>query len=744
MRIETPRLFDHFLEPFMAFLRDQPGIRDVSANPGSRSIVLYHDPPLTTNDAIAILDGADVERVKSYPLRRHARPAPDSESSGWLPLGLSTAAMIFGFVESAFAPWLLAAASGPIFSRAFDAFTRKGTLNVDVLDAAATTVLSWQGQIGTAASMVWLVTLGDVIRDITMQQSERTIEGLLEGRLQSAWVIRGGEKTKIKVEDIQEGDEVVVYPGELIPVDGTITSGNATVDQKILTGESMPVEKAPGDSVYAATVVREGKLYLKTTKVGNETAAANVVQLVHDAPIRETRIQNYAEHFADRIVPWSFAGAATTYAVTANVNASASLLIIDYGTGIRVAAPTTVLSSMTRAAQHGILIKGGRFLEELAEVDTVVFDKTGTLTMGAPEVADVIAYGDHVTVERILALAAAAEARLTHPVAEAIVRTAKRKRIPIPERDASQYRIGLGVEASVQGHIVLVGCHRFMALHNIDDAKAKADIVRANGRAATLVFVALDGDLVGLVVHADPLRPEALGVIDALRRRGIEHIIMLTGDHPSVAKSLAEALGLRRYIADVLPEQKLEFVKSLQQEGRKVALVGDGINDSPALAQANVGIAVRGGTDVARETADVALLEGNLWKIPEAIDIARQSIQLIEQNWNLIFYPNTGAIGLSLLGIIGPIGATLISNGSAILATINALRPFWGSDQRTHEPMEGKLHCRADEGLSKFLTEPAGRRDNGIRQRHARGSQRSHGGDEIDQRHSANTASVIV
>jgi heavy metal translocating P-type ATPase len=583
-----------------------------------------------------------------------------------------------GFLaESALAPWCLAAAAVPIFRRAFDAIAQRGKLNVDVLDAAATTVLVAQGQVTTAAAMVWLVALGDFIRDITVQQSQRAIAGLFDGKSQSAWVLRDGKKIRVNIDAVQQGDEVVVYPGELIPVDGTILSGRATVDQKILSGESLPVEKGAGDQVYAATVVRDGKLYLQAAKVGQETLAAKVVQLVRDAPVRETRVQNYAEQFADRMVPWSFLGAGASLMLSRRASVAASLLIVDYGTGIRVAAPTTVLSSMTKAARHGILIKGGRYLEQLAQVDAIVFDKTGTLTLGAPEVVESVHYADgDLSSETILQLAAAAQQRLTHPVAEAIVRAARGRGLEIPERDSSEYLIGQGVEAMVDGRLVLVGSQRLMTAKGVAVPQASEDLHRVDEAAAAPIFVAVDGELCALFVLADPLRPEASAVVQALRSRGVDEIIMLTGDHPAVAKEVAGILGIERYIAEALPEQKAELVRVLQAKGHTVAVVGDGINDSPALAQADVGIAVHSGADVAQETAHVALLEGNLWKIPQAIDIARESMHLIRQNWDLIFYPSTAAIALSFPGLIGPVGATLISNGSAVLAGLNALRPL--------------------------------------------------------------------
>jgi Cu2+-exporting ATPase len=467
-----------------------------------------------------------------------------------------------------------------------------------------------------------------------------------------------------------------VYPGELVPVDGTVVSGRATVDQMILTGESLPVEKQEGQQVFASTVVREGKLYLEATKVGRETMAARIIRLIRDAPVHETRVQNYAEHFADRLAPWTFAAAGAAYAGFGDVNRASSLLIVDYATGIRIAAPTTVLAAMTKAARHGILIKGGRYLEKLADVDAIVFDKTGTLTHGTQAIGRIIPYRSDISEERLLTIAAAAEQRLTHPVADAIIRTVAARGIPIPDRQTSEYTIGQGVEARVNGYWVHVGCHRYMDTKQISLSGALQDLEQIDSEAASPIFVAINGGLAGILTYSDPIRPEAASVVSALRERGVRDVVMLTGDRPAVARRVAEALGITRHVADALPEHKAALVKELQAQGRVVAVVGDGINDSPALAQADVGIAVRGGADVARETSHVAFLEGNLGNIPVAIDIAREAVGLIQENWNLVFYPNSLAMLLALPGLIGPVGATVISNGAGIAAAMNALRPL--------------------------------------------------------------------
>lgn len=688
--------------PFLGgYLQKQSSIEDIRINCDCRSLVIRYSETQTTESAVLqALDGFSLETQRQLGFEQ---PTTQESSESLWSLGMSTTAIVLGWMESSFAPLLLAGAALPIFSRAYDTVINKAKLNVDVLDAAATTVLCLQAQTQTAATMVWLVSLGDWVRDFTMRQSQRSIESLLAGVPQTAWVVQGRQKIRTPIEQVKKGDHIVVYPGEIIPVDGEVIRGRATIDQKILTGESVPVEKSAGEPVFAATVVREGKLYLKAAKVGRETAAANIVRLVQNAPVRETRIQNYAEEFADRLVPWSFIGAGLTYAMTRNLDTSASLLIVDYGTGIRVAAPTTILSSMTQAARRGIIVKGGRFFERLTQVDTIIFDKTGTLTMGLPEIVKIVSYGD-VTEDEVLAIAAAAEARLTHPVAEAIVRTASQRGVAIPERRDSHYTIGLGIEAHVNDSVALVGCRRFMTLKEVSYGHAEAELAKADGLAVSPVFVAVDGTLIGLIQYADPVRAEAVQVLQTLRSLGIRDIRMLTGDHDSIAKRVATQLGISHYLADALPDQKVEYVRNLQKKGHVVAVVGDGINDSPALAEADVGIAVRGGAEVARETADIILLEGDLAKIPEVIEIARDGINLIQQNWNLILYPNSLAIGLSLFGLIGPVGATLISNGSAVAATVNGLRPLlWPgrSDQGMKESLNGDFHGRADDDVAQ-------------------------------------------
>jgi Cu2+-exporting ATPase len=699
IRIDEPEVFLYGPGALEAWLRTQPGVREVRVNPTSRSVVVVHDERASTAEELrGRIAGFDRVGLRLFEAQGEPGGLPDAAGSGdrpgldlaALPLALSTAAAALASGSSPLAPWLLIAAAVPVFRRAYEVLFRQSRLNVDVLDASAATVLLSQARFGTAAIMVWLISLGDLLRNYTMRSSLRTIEGMYEGKHVYTWVVREGKTVRVKVEDLQTGEEVIVHPGEGIPVDGTVLSGEASVDQKMLTGESLPILKVAGDQVFAGTVATEGELRVKAERVGDQTMAAGIVRFLLSAPIGETRAQQYEQVFADRLVPYSFLGAGGALLTTASVDMAASLLIVDFATGIRVAAPTTVLAAMAKAARNRILIKGGRSLERLSEVDTVVFDKTGTLTTGTPEVVQITTTPRAGPEDRVLALAAAAEARLTHPVAAAIARAASARGLDVPEREDFDYSIGLGVRSRVDGSDVLVGSARFIESNGVVlNGLAGGAPAGRNGRVhrnghgkgaappgTSSLYVAVDGRPAGRIDYRDPLRPEAPEVVRALRERGIREIVMLTGDTAEVAHAIARSVGIETVVAEVFPAQKAEYVRELQSQGRTVAVVGDGINDSLCLAQADVGIAVHGSSDVARETAHVALLEESLGKVPEALDLAREAIGLIRQGWGINFYPNIAAIALTLLRLTGPIATTIISNGAALLATLNGLRPL--------------------------------------------------------------------
>lgn len=684
LRVPLIRPFARLAESVEVFLRDQPGVKSVRSNRNCGSIVIDFVPEVCSGDSLATLlrnqtrDELILYRPKNLIASgREVIPAQQPI----LPLVTSSltilASYVFRSAAAPVTPWLIVISAVPMLSRAIHALVRAGRLNVDVLDASATILLVARRNYGPAGWMLRLVNFADYVREKTMEKSRRAIADVWNHRTRLSWVVRNGQKVRVPADNILPGELAVVYAGERTPVDGIVVDGKATVDQQALTGESQPVEKGPGDSVFAATVVAEGKVYVRAEKTGDDTEAARILHLVESVPSRDTRVQNYAERFADDLVPYSFLGAGLTGALLRDPARAASLLIVDYGTGIRVAAPTTVLAAMAKAARRGILIKGGRYLEGLAKIDALIFDKTGTLTSGRPEVVVVRSFDADYSENRLLALAAAAERRLSHPVAVAVVRAAEQRGLLIPERSHSEYSIGHGMEAMVEGATVLVGNRRFIETNQVPIwPEVEQEIARIEAEAASPLLVCVNNELVGLLGIRDPLRAEAPAVIRELRQRGIRKIVILTGDHPVVAEKVAEELGVSTFEAELFPERKVEFVRELQRGGYCVGVVGDGINDSPALAQADVGIAVSGGTDVAQATAQVVLIRGDLWKVAQAIDIAREATGLIQSNWRLLASANTLALLLSAASILGPVGATVISNGSALAAAANALRPL--------------------------------------------------------------------
>jgi len=619
------------------------------------------------------LNGSNGNGTAVAPARQDLRPK--------FPLALPTASLILAFftgpIVIAVNVPLMIWNSRPILRRTWKVMRHERRLNVDFLDTLAISVSMAHGGFVTAGIIVWLVRLGDWIRDLTAARSKRAVGALLEFQTKMAWVLKGGQVHAIPASLIVVGDTVVAHSGEMIPVDGEIITGHGTIDQKTITGEGLPVPRSPGEQVYAATGLREGYLTIKATRVGNETTAAQIVHLVESAPVGETRMQNHAERFADRLVAPTLTLAAGMGIGFADVNRFTSLVIVDYGTGIRVAAPTSVLASMTHAARQGIIIKSGAHLEKLAEVDTIVFDKTGTLTAGIPHVHDVISYkARHFPVRKLLSLAAAAEARLQHPVAEAIRARTEQDEIEVPDCNEVNYRIGFGVEAQIDGYHVLLGSERFLRESAVVTLKAAADQRQFNENGCSSLLLSVDGKLAGLIPYSDRVRPESRDVIGILHNMGIKDTIMLTGDNGTVARAVANRLGLKHHVADTLPADKAEYIQKLRREGRVVAMVGDGINDSPALSFADVGIAMKHGAQVAHESANIVLMEDNLWKLVKAIEISRDGVALIKQNYKIVAIMNTAALLLALPGgLITPQMTAVLSNGSAIVASLNAVRP---------------------------------------------------------------------
>jgi Cu2+-exporting ATPase len=567
----------------------------------------------------------------------------------------------------------------PVFKRAWEAIQQDRQLTIDFLDGLAIGLHTLQGHYFAPSFMLNLVEGGEVIRDLTARGSERASLDLLDCLGKYAIVERDGQEVQIPIAEVQVGDLVIVYPGDQIPVDGIIQRGTGLLDQCKLTGESVPVTRREGEEVLASTLLVDGHLCILTERTGNNTRAGVIVNLMQSAPVHDTRVENYAAMVANQaVVPTLLIGTGVGL-FSGDLNRAIALLTLDFGTGIRVSVPTTILSALTYAARNGVFIRSGRAIEILSRIDTVVFDKTGTLTIGHAGVNDIKIMDHQFTYLEVLCLAASAEQGLTHPVAQAIVHHAQQQGVTLKECEEWEYKVGLGAVAKIDGMQIIVGSPRFMGQENIDLDEFDQRYPEAKAGSNSLVYVAGDGKLLGVIMYSDPPRQESKEVIKDLKALGI-NAYMLSGDVTRVARAVAGELGMNpdNIYAEAFPERKVEVVKSLHDSGKTVAFCGDGINDSAALAYADVSISFAGATDIARETADVVLMEDDLRGLTHAIRVARDAMDIIWQNTAIVAIPNLGALISGIIFALDPILAVVINNGTAILAELNGLRPLLG------------------------------------------------------------------
>ncbi len=634
----------------------------------------------------AAIQQATHAQIDETAIQKATDPESNHEINYWERLGpsLVSMALSFGAIIGLPFPGLLIGgaiffAAVPVFQRAWEAIEQEQQLNIDFLDALTISLHTFRGTYFAPAFMLTLIEGSEVIRDMTARSTQRTTLDLLDCLGKYALVERHGKEVQIPVRDVVEGDHVIVYPGDLIPVDGHILRGTGLIDQCKLTGESVPVTRCEGDEVFASTLLVNGNLCILVERTGNNTRAGVIVSLMESAPVHDTRVENYAATIANKaVVPTLLVGTGVGL-VTGDLGRAIALLTLDVGTGIRVSVPTTILSALTYAARNGVFIRSGRAIEILARVDTVVFDKTGTLTQGHAKVTGVKLTKAGTSERELLALAASAEQGLTHPVAEAIVRHAQNEGIQLYNCEAWDYKVGLGILCDIKNERILVGSHRLMQQENIPLNFLDKQYPNIKSGSNSLVYVAKSGKLLGVIIYSDPPRTESKGVIQELREQGISSY-MLSGDVTRVAQAIAKDLDIEpnNIYAEAFPERKVEVVKALHDTGKTVAFCGDGINDSAALAYADVSISFAGATDIARETADIVLMEDNLQGLIYAIKIAKQAMEIIWQNVVIVGVPNIGAALSGVLFALDPVLAIIINNGSAILAEINGLRPLLG------------------------------------------------------------------
>jgi heavy metal translocating P-type ATPase len=552
-----------------------------------------------------------------------------------------------------------------------------GSLGVETLDAAAVGATILRGQFTTASSIVFLIGLSDLLEEYTRKRTKNALAESLLIRMDSVWIDRDGEAVPVKMSELRVGDLAIVRTGAMIPVDGVVRSGEALVNQSTMTGEPGAVRKAAGSAVFAGTAVEEGDIVIEAKTLGGESRISRIVEMIDNAEHLKAGVQSRAERLADRIVPLNFLLAAGVFLCTRSVNKAVFALLVDYSCAIRLATPISVISAMHEASEKNILVKGGKYLEAAAEADTVVFDKTGTLTLATPRVSKVLPFDDYSR-DAVLRLAACLEEHFPHSAARAIVKKAKEERLLHEEEHARvEYVVAHGIVSTLYGKRVVVGSKHFVCEdEGIEISRDRDERIARESGGDSAIYLAVDGKVVGVVFISDTLRPEAAEAIGALRRAGMEEIVLLTGDSEFSARETSDRLGLDDFRAQMLPEEKARFVRERKAAGRKIVMVGDGVNDSPALAEADVSVAMKDASDLAREVADITLLRSDLTGLLYLRRLSVGLMRRIKGNYRSIVGFNTGLLLLGLSGLITPGTSALLHNASTILISAASTRPI--------------------------------------------------------------------
>ena len=551
----------------------------------------------------------------------------------------------------------------------------KCRIEVPVLDATAIGVSMLRGDFSTASSVMFLLGFGEILEDWTHKKSVDDLARSMSLNVSKVWLITEDSEVQVGTDEIKPGDRVRIHMGTVIPFDGIVTEGEAMVNEASLTGESMPVAKHESSYVYAGTVMEEGELTIRVKETSGSTKFEKIVTMIEETEKLKSAVESKAEHLADRLVPYTLAGTALTYALTRNVTKALSILMVDFSCALKLAMPISVLAAIREANAHHITVKGGKFLEAVAEADTIVFDKTGTLTKAQPTVVDVVSFnGD--SKENLLRLAACMEEHFPHSMAKAVMDAAKERGLTHEEMHSKvEYIVAHGISTMVDGRKAIIGSHHFV----FEDEKCtipvgKEELFRNLPEEYSHLYLGIEGELAAVICIEDPLRPEAPEVIKQLRKAGFTQIVMMTGDSDRTAKAIAARVGVDKYYSEVLPEDKAKFVEEAKAQGRKVLMVGDGINDSPALSAADVGIAISDGAELAREIADITIGADDLSVMVTLKKISNGLMDKIHKNYRRIVGINGSLIALGVTGVIQPTMSALLHNTSTLLIGMDSMK----------------------------------------------------------------------
>ena len=547
-------------------------------------------------------------------------------------------------------------------------------LEVEVLDALSIGVSLLRGDFGTAGSVMFLLNLGSLLEEWTRKKSLDDLARSMALNVDKVWVRSQGTEVLVPLTKVRSGDEVVVRSGNMIPLDGTVLEGEAMVNQAALTGEAMPVRKAEGSTLYAGTVVEEGECVFIAKAEGGSNRYDKIVAMIEESEKLKSSTENRALMLADKLVPWCLGATVVTYLLTRNATRAISCLMVDFSCALKLSMPLAVLSAMRECGSYHITVKGGKYLEALSKADTIVFDKTGTLTRATPQVVEVVPFSG-CNEREVLQLAACLEEHFPHSMANAVVRAAKERGISHEEMHSEvEYIVAHGIASRVGGQRVVIGSHHFV----FEDEKctiptAEQQKFDALKPAYSHLYMAASGQLVGVICISDPLRPEAAAVLNGLRALGIRNTVMMTGDSERTAAAIAKQVGVDRFFAEVLPEDKANFVQQAKAEGHTVVMIGDGINDSPALSAADIGIAINSGAAIAREIADVTIKADSLEELVALKAIANSLQKRVHANYRFVLTFNSALIALGALGILQPASSAMLHNLSTIGISLKSM-----------------------------------------------------------------------
>ena len=551
----------------------------------------------------------------------------------------------------------------------------QGKIEVPVLDATAIGVSMLRGDYGTAGSVMFLLGVGELLEEWTHKKSVGDLARSMSLNVGKVWLKKDGQEILVPSEKIVAGDEIVVHMGNLIPFDGEVSNGEGMVNQASLTGESVPVRRTLGSVVYAGTVLEEGELTILVKQTGGSSRYEKITAMIEESEKLKSGLESKAEHLADRLVPYSLGGTALTYLLTRNATKALSILMVDFSCALKLAMPISVLSAIREANQHKITVKGGKFLEAVAEADTIVFDKTGTLTKAAPRVVDVVSFCETKSPDELLRIAACLEEHFPHSMAKAVVDAAKEKHLDHEEMHSKvEYIVAHGISTTINGEKAIIGSYHFVFEdENSIIPEGMEEKFRHLPEEYSHLYLALEGVLAAVICIEDPLRPEAAEIIRQLKKAGLKKIVMMTGDSERTAQAIAKKVGVDEYYAEVLPEDKANFVEKEKAEGRKVIMIGDGINDSPALSAADVGIAISEGAEIAREIADITVAADDLAEILVLRMLSNRLMKRIHKNYRFIVTFNAGLILLGVGGILQPTTSALLHNTSTLYIGLKSM-----------------------------------------------------------------------